>query len=403
MTLALSDELFDAQLCRTLGYAPYGGADLGECLAAANRITHPEVDAWYAAWFDLAERVRGLSDEATAAGDAVAARSAFFRAANAYRSAGLMLMQAPIDERLRASHRAQTACFRRAAALLDPPAEIVAIPFEGTTLPGYFFRAGADGVPRPTVILTGGYDGAAEELYFANGAAALARGYHVLAFDGPGQGAMLIEHGMPMRPDWETVMRAVVDAALGLPGVDGQRLALIGLSLGGHLAPRAASGEHRLSACVSDCGPYDLYDASMARIPAPLAGQVAGGNRLGHAALEALIGKVMRHPTHGWALRRNLLVHGIDDPFAFFALARDYTLKGREAAIRCPTFVCTAEGDDLSSRVRTLFDALTCPKRFVAFTAAEGAGGHCEPLARTLFHQRMFAWLAEVMPPAPAA
>jgi hypothetical protein len=40
----------------------------------------------------------------------------------------------------------------------------VAIPFEGSTLPGYHFRA-AGARPRPTVILLGGYDGTVEELY----------------------------------------------------------------------------------------------------------------------------------------------------------------------------------------------------------------------------------------------
>lgn len=69
-------------------------------------------------------------------------------------------------------------------------AEDPRFPFEGATLPGYFFRAGdpGDDTPRPTVIPTNGYDGTVEELYFANAVAALERGYHVLAFDGPGQG-----------------------------------------------------------------------------------------------------------------------------------------------------------------------------------------------------------------------
>jgi hypothetical protein len=57
------------------------------------------------------------------------------------------------------------------------PPEIVQIPYQDTSLPGYFFRAAADADPRPTAILTNGYDGTAEELYFTNGAAALERGY----------------------------------------------------------------------------------------------------------------------------------------------------------------------------------------------------------------------------------
>ena len=138
--------------------------------------------------------------------------------------------------------------FRRGAALLAVPPEIVRIPYEDSFLPGYYFRAAADVAPRATMILTNGYDGTAEELYFANGAAALERGYNVLAFDGPGQGTMIIDHGVPLRPDWENVITPVVDYLLARPDVDPERIVLVGLSLGGYLAPRAATAEHRLAA-----------------------------------------------------------------------------------------------------------------------------------------------------------
>ena len=121
--------------------------------------------------------------------------------------------------------------------------------------------------PRPTVILTGGYDGTAEELYFSNGAAALARGYNVLAFDGPGQGTALVGQGLVMRPDWEAVITPVVDYLHTRPDVDPAKVALIGLSLGAYLAPRAASAEHRLAACIADCGSYDLFAAALRRVP----------------------------------------------------------------------------------------------------------------------------------------
>ena len=118
-------------------------------------------------------------------------------------------MGAPLDPRLRAATTAQTAAFRAGAALLPTPPEIVAIPFEGTTLPGYLFRAPGQG-PRPTAILLGGYDGTAEELWFFNGAAALARGYDVLAFDGPGQGAALVQQGLTLRADSTPAVSAAV-------------------------------------------------------------------------------------------------------------------------------------------------------------------------------------------------
>ncbi len=117
-----------------------------------------------------------------------------------------MELQPPLSDKLRQSNERQTDAFRRGAALMAQPPEVVEIPSEGGSLPGYFFRVDADPRPRATVMLTGGYDGTAEELYFYNAAAALARGYNVLAFDGPGQGAALTQRGLVLRPDWENVI-----------------------------------------------------------------------------------------------------------------------------------------------------------------------------------------------------
>ncbi len=72
---------------------------------------------------------------------------------------------------------------------------------------------------------------------------------------------MLYEHGLRLRPDWETVIRAVVDDAVGLRMVDQARIALSGWSLGGYLAPSAASGEPRLAACVADPGLWGVAGA----------------------------------------------------------------------------------------------------------------------------------------------
>jgi hypothetical protein len=51
-------------------------------------------------------------------------------------------------------------------------------------------------------------------MYFAFAVAANRRGYHCLLFDGPDQGRVLITQGLPMRPDWENVVRPVIDYAL---------------------------------------------------------------------------------------------------------------------------------------------------------------------------------------------
>ena len=304
-----------------------------------------------------------------------------------------MLMGAPTDPRLVACNARQTETFRRAGALMERPPEVLEIPYEGTTLPGYFFRAADDGRPRATVILTGGYDGTVEELYFFNGAAALARGYNVLAFDGPGQGAALLQQGIVLRPDWENVVTPVVDHAVARPDVDPERIALIGLSLGAHLAPRAASGEHRLAACVADCGAYDLHAAFLERLPGPVATRFAEGERAAVAGVGKLLEVMAGKPTAGWSLRRGLQVHGAPDVLSLVEMWKDYSLAGRAEHITCPTWVCNAEGDDISASAPQLVEALTCEKEFVTFTAAEGAGDHCEAGARHLYHARSFGWL----------
>lgn len=392
----------NAELVRAMGYAPYGAADFGECVTTASRIAGTNLAAWHDEWFATASRIHDLADTSATAGDRVSARSAYFRSSNYFRTAGLFAMGSPLDACLVEAHRLEVDSFRAGAALLGIPPQIVEIPYEGTTLPGYFFRAASDDVPRATLILVNGYDGTAEELYFTNGAPALERGYNVLTFDGPGQGAMIIDRGVPFRPDWENVIAPVVDFALTLPTVDPRKLALMGLSFGGYLAPRAATGEHRIAACISDCGPYDLFDASASRLPGFLAKQLPNGNPMLLGLLNRLMKSVMAKPTAGWALRRNLMVHGLTDPLAYFRMAPDYSLKGRENLIECPTFVCSAEGDDLSVNARRLVEALRCPKEYVQFKAADGGGQHCESGARTLLHQRAFEWLNSVLDHTPA-
>lgn len=397
--VVLKDDLLDGQVLRLLGATPYGGADVAEVLAAARTIKGTDLDSWYDAWTALGDRVDALGSASQQAGDVESAKLAYWRASNYYRTAGSMLMGLPVDPRLADSLHRCRETFRRGAALLDQPPEILGIPFEGTTLPGYFFRVDAAATPRATVITMGGYDSVVEEQYFFNAAAALARGYNVLMFDGPGQGTVLVDQGLAMRADWEAVVTPVVDYALTRADVDPSRLALVGLSLGAFLAPRAASAEHRLAACVADCGTYDMYAGFLARLPGPLRSGFEAGNRLEVAAVREMLDSLAKKPTAGWSLRRGMQVHQVDSPLAYIEAMKPYSLVGRAEQIQCPTWVCNAEGDDISASATELVAALTCPHEFVTFTAAEGAAAHCESGARTLFHARMFGWLDGILHP----
>jgi dienelactone hydrolase len=305
-------------------------------------------------------------------------------------------MQPAPDARLKTAYRRQRQAFEQAIVARPGWGEPIAIPFEGKSLHGYFFAAPA-ATSRPTLILTGGYDSTAEETFFYSGAAALTRGYNVLCYDGPGQGAALIEDGIVFRPDWENVIAAVIAYLNGRREVDPKRIVQMGISFGGYLAPRAMSGNPALAACIADPGQLSLIEEAKTRLPGFLARHLPDGNATVLKALDALLMMRLKKPTAGWALRRCLWVHGVARPIDFLRLTAQYTSVGRVERIKRPTLICRAEDDEIGATAEKLYDLLECPKAFLRFTAAEGAGAHCESGARLLFNQRVFDWLDEVL------
>lgn len=124
-------------------------------------------------------------------------------------------------------------------------------------LPGYFFSCGAD-EPRPLVVAHNGFDGTGEEIWSMVGRAGQERGYHVIAFEDPGQGQVIRELGLPFRPDWERVVGPVLDVAAARPDVRADRIGLLRISMGGVLAPRAAAFNDWIAAVVAFDGVYDM-------------------------------------------------------------------------------------------------------------------------------------------------
>jgi hypothetical protein len=253
------DSQFDFELVRTMGQASYGGAEIGECLATAARIFEGDYDSWYAQWSDTAGWLYARSDEAEKNGHLISARDGFLRCANYFRTAEFFLHDDPSDPRIRDTSTRGVKSFHRAAALFDPPIEVVEIPYEGIDLPGYFYPAQTrEPGPHPTILVHNGFDGSAEEIFSFSGRAGQERGYNILAFGGPGQGQVIRHHGLVFRPDWEAVIGPVIDYLETRPDVDTTRIGLIGISMGGVLAPRAAAFEPRLAAVAAWDGVYDM-------------------------------------------------------------------------------------------------------------------------------------------------
>ncbi len=206
---------------------------------------------WCDAWVSRGEVHEKLAEEALATGRDRSAGVHLATAAVCFHFGKFLFVQAP-DE-MRAAHQRAVASRTAALPLLDPPGERVEVPFEGTTLPGNLRRP--HGVERPPlVIMFSGLDSAKEESW-AYEDLFLERGLATFAFDGPGQGES--EYDLPIRGDSETAAGAVIDALQDRADLDGDRIGVWGVSLGGYYAPRAAANEPRLRACVSLSGPFD--------------------------------------------------------------------------------------------------------------------------------------------------
>ena len=397
--LFFTDPAFEFETRNILGSVHYGCGDVGEVLATVAAITDGDDSSWVTHWQELASRIEAIATTAQSGGHLVSARNAYLRAA-AYYAATLSAIDGVKegDKLLGPLFTAHRRCFDAHVRLLDPPAEPVAIPYEGGTLPGYFFVPAADGQPRPTLILVNGSDGPVTAVWPGLGAPALARGYNALVFDGPGQQSMLFERQVPFRPDWEHVITPVVDFLEGRPEVDPGRLGLYGLSQGGYWVPRALAFEHRIAAAVADPGVDDVASSWRLHLPPELLALLDDGDEKNFNAFMD-IGMQSATPRERQEMEWRAKPYGTQDSaYNAFKTAEQYQLGDLVKQIRTPLMVTDPEGEQFwPGQSQRLYDALPGPKVLVPFTKAEGADMHCEPMARSLLEQRMFDWLDETL------
>ena len=395
MKVYFQDQNFAFEFLRLLGETPYGGADINECFVTASRIQEGDYESWFQEWNRTAQRVQKIAENSLAQGHPVSAREGFLRASNYYRSAEFFMHMTigKIDPRALETYDKSVACFRQGIQLLPFPCEMVKIPYEGTTLPGYLYRSDHSAAPRPTLLIHGGYDSTGEEQYFESVPAALGRGYHCLVFEGPGQGSVIRHQALPFRPDWENVVTPVVEYARSRTEIDASRLVLIGKSLGGLLAPRAAAFEHRLAACIAIDGVWSL-------IPTPYKNMLdgAGGTMPEEHLVAYLEQEMQKNSNVRWAISQGMWTLQANSLKDCFQKMRPFNLENIARKITCPTLVCDAEADhSFAGQPKILFDALRCPKSYLLFTAEDTAEEHCHAGASLLLNQRIFDWLDETL------
>jgi alpha-beta hydrolase superfamily lysophospholipase len=406
MQLVFHNPSFSFQLLRIIGQTYYGGADIGECLSTAYRIKEGDIESWYNEWLKTADRIYKYAEDCISRGHKISAGEAYLRATNYYQNgAAFYLDTNPSDPRIIPTWEKGVKSFRRAAQLFSPHVETIEIPYDGTTLPGYFFKADQDGYPndsqkqvaRPTLILSTGLDGGQEELYFLGVAAALKRKYNCLTFEGPGQGTVVRKQKLPFRPDWEKVVSSVINFVLSRKQeeVDPQRIALIGYSMGGYLAPRAAAFEDRIAACIAYDGVLSIYDAWISQLQS-IRKDIEKRNA---AVVNAVINTIMNFDIGTkWKITHSMSVFGANSALELIEKVSEYSMYDIADKIKCPTLLLAGEKDhSFADQAKKLYDLLKCPKKYIMFTTEEGAEDHCHVAALSLANQRIFDWLDETL------
>jgi pimeloyl-ACP methyl ester carboxylesterase len=388
---------FGYETLRAAGYSNYGGADLSEIIAICSRIPSGNEDRWLHEWKTAADRAVANAKTSLEKGNHISAQEAYLRASNYYRTAEFFRRQDPFNDDLAHTLHQQSAdTFVSAAKLMDYFFEEVDIPYEGTTLPGYFMRPDQESVPRATIILNGGFDGTKEEAWFAITAPALQRGFNVLVFEGPGQGMAIRRQRLFFRPDWENVVKPVVDYTLSRADVAPDKLVIFGWSMGGYLVAKAATKEHRAAALILDDGVYDFGHPFLSQTPDFL--QYMIGQHW-DAAANVILRLVMRTSTGTrWGLLNGKWTFGVASEAEFLRQVANYTLDGSAGEIKTPALILDAPDDHfLKGQPAALEKKVVCKKTFVALTVEEGASSHCHMGSFSRLHQVIFDYLADTL------
>jgi esterase FrsA len=216
------------------GLHPVDGLDRAAALATIERLSGLEPEPWAAAWGDLAA---DFAAQASATEDPARRHHLWLQAYQAAFLGRYPVPNHPVKAELYDRAREY---FLEAAALEQPPLEVVEVPFaggpgEGETVRFYLTRP--DGAERPRVVLAwGGIDTWKEETHARLGALLRARGLAVVLLDIPGTG----ESPVLASVDAERQYTPVFDYLAKREDLVGSSCAVLGASFGGYWAMKLA-------------------------------------------------------------------------------------------------------------------------------------------------------------------
>src|SRR5712692_2879895 len=234
-----------------VGQYPLIGLDPGDVKEAFESIHTSDKDEWAAGLMHVADRYmnEAKSIEKT---DPAKANADYIRAWRLYSFGRWPIPASPGKQR---SYEKALEAFRAHAQFMDPPLEIVKIPFEGKEIIGYLRLPKDAKGPVPLVFAVNGLDSRKEDLA-ESFSAILPFGVGYLAVDGPGTG----QNPIKVSESAERVLSRVLDYIATRPEIDKNRVAMHGVSWGAYWATKMAIVERaRLKGASAQSPPTDTF------------------------------------------------------------------------------------------------------------------------------------------------
>ncbi|MBQ3842552.1 MAG: alpha/beta fold hydrolase [Ruminiclostridium sp.] len=256
----------------------------------------------------------------------------------------------------------------------DPRIERFDVPYENVKLPVMHVKP--SGESKGKILIHGGNDSYFEEFLFSL-LYLQEKGFEVYLFEGPGQGGVMRTQGMHFTHEWEKPVKAVLDF-FDLPDIT-----IVGISLGGYLAPRAAAFDKRITKVVAWSVFPCFQDILVSMQPQSTQRAFHTLMKL-HARplLNLVFGKkAKKSPIIDWGIKHGCYAYEARDAYSYAKKLKLYDLEPVADRITQDVLILGANGDHFIDYklIGREINMLTNVKSltFRLFTDKENAQNHC--------------------------
>lgn len=267
----------------------------------------------------------------------------------------------------------------------------IRIPFETGYIPVLYKKHKKQS--KGTILIHGGYDSFIQE-FVPMLCYIYENGYDVYLFEGYGQGEVCNRCNIKMQPQWEKCTTPVLDY-FGFTNVT-----LIGISLGGYFAARAAAFDDRIKRVVLYDIVYDYCGALLSNLPLVERSLLNLLLRFPKSPLwKPIERKMCKNAFVNWIFRQGChIFENVHTLPEFFIATKAYNTREISPLIKQDVLLLAGEDDMYTIYFEKQRKALTSAKTVTGriFTRAETASQHCQVGNIKLLLDYILNWIETV-------